>query len=178
MWVLQIEFTKLPAVCFARNTRKWQRWWHGAAITGPLSLLVLHLPCHPRASTEEKQSAKGRSQGHWGYKRPSLFGAAGIFSFSPKAGTSRRCRQKLGSPSAYQHGVRSPLLHPALCLAGYWGLPRGRSGASTPGLDGPCSLRSWHKNNGWVILLSWILYNITIFLIWLFLFTQILLSAS
>lgn len=33
------------------------------AITRPLALLVLPLPCHPMASVEEQRSAKGRGQG-------------------------------------------------------------------------------------------------------------------
>lgn len=131
MRVLQIKFTRLAAVCFSWDLRKLQRWRHGVAITGPLALLVLPLPCHPRASMEEQQSATGRSQGHRLYKGPFPFGAAGIFSFSPKARASRRCSQKsswlLGSPSACQHGVHSLLLYPVLCLVGWWGLPRAGS---------------------------------------------------
>lgn len=62
MWVLQIKFTKLAAVYFSWNMRKQQRLWHGVAITGPLTLLLLPSPVIPgpawRKSSQPKAGAR------------------------------------------------------------------------------------------------------------------------
>lgn len=139
-----MKFTKLAAVLFFmkhKETTKMVAWgsYHRTPRTSGAS---------PPLSSQGQHggAAVSKGQGHRGYKGSLFFGAAGIFSFSPKARASGRCSQKLSwlleSPSTCQHRVRSLLLHPVLCLMGWWGFPRAWSSASTQRPDGPCSLRS------------------------------------
>lgn len=91
----------------------------------------LPFPCHPRASMEEKQSAKGRSQGHWGYKGPFL-SSLSLPRQEPPRGVAR------SHPGFWGHHqpVNTGCIHPycaQFVLGGVVGTPQGREQCLHPG---------------------------------------------
>lgn len=125
--------------------------------------LVLPLPCHPTASMEEQQLAKGRGQGLLGIQGTfPLWSSRHLLFLPPKQKPPGGVAES--HPSCWgQHRVHLLFLHPVLCLVVWCWLPRAMSSPSTLGPGSACSLGSWEDHNSCLMLLCSILFNIKIF---------------